>query len=130
MSYVTFKSGDSIQADTLNTMQDEIQKDIQKQIEAAKQELRCPKRYFLDMEVLSQARQQRLQPAVLIHDQGCNPITQVYELQDLEIEYPKDVAAPTHTSSVSARQLHLAIRRPGDSRRSRLMSVTGAITLI
>jgi hypothetical protein len=101
MSYVAFKPGDSIQADALNTMQDEIQKDIQKRIEAVKQDLRCPKRYFLDMETPGTSG--RLQPAVLIHDLNCNPTIQVYELQDLPIaskeitrEYKFCICAPAH----------------------------------
>ncbi len=44
-----------------------------------------PRRYFLDMDVLLAGPPNELQPAVLIHDMGCHPIVQVYELQALPI---------------------------------------------
>lgn len=102
MSYVIFNPGDEVRAAALTEMQQKIKEDIRNQIEAAKKELRCPKRYFLDMEVLlaavsgtetEPAKDQRLQPAVLTHDLGCNPMIQVYELQDLPIVYPKAYAS-------------------------------------
>jgi hypothetical protein len=102
LPYVEFRPGDSIQADALNTMQGKIQDDIQKQIEAVKQELRCPKRYFLDMEVLLAGPPQRLQPAVLIHDLGCNPIVQVYELQEIIENYVFCVCAPAEFNDPEA----------------------------
>lgn len=52
------------------------------------------RRYFLELETVIAGPPPRLQPAVIIHNMGRNPVMQVYELEDLPIVPPGGASLP------------------------------------